>query len=53
MTDDRALQLRLAGFRKAEASLKREGIDPSETPLYEFVKARFLSGEVTCDEASA
>lgn len=53
MTDDRTLQLRLTGFRKAEASLRLEGMDPSGTPLYEFVKARILSGEVTYDEARA
>jgi len=53
MTDDRILQLRLTGFRKAEASLRLEGMDPSGTPLYESVKARILSGEVTYDEARA
>lgn len=53
MTDDRVLQLRLAGFRKAEASLRLEGIDPSGTPLYESVKARILSGEITYDEGRA
>lgn len=53
MTDDRALQLRLAGFRKAEASLRLEGIDPSGTPLYESVKARILSGDITFDEGRA
>lgn len=53
MTDDRVLQLLLAGFRKAEASLRLEGIDPSGTPLYESVKARLLSGEITFDEARA
>lgn len=53
MTDDRALQLRLSGFRKAEASLRLEGMDPSGTPLYESVKARLLSGEITYDEGRA
>ena len=53
MTDDRALQLRLAGFRKAEASLRLEGMDPSGTPLYESVKARILSGDITFDEGRA
>ncbi|HIB4640169.1 TPA: antitoxin VbhA family protein [Klebsiella quasipneumoniae subsp. similipneumoniae] len=53
MTDDRTLQLRLAGFRKAEASLRLEGMDPSGTPLYESVKARILSGEITYDEGRA
>ncbi|EFS3653205.1 antitoxin VbhA family protein [Escherichia coli] len=50
MTDDRALQLRLTGFRKAEASLRLEGMDPSGTPLYESVKTRILSGDITFDE---
>lgn len=53
MTDDRELQLRLAGFRKAEASLRLEGMDPSGTPLYESVKARLLSGELTFEEGRA
>jgi hypothetical protein len=53
MTDDRTLELRLTGFRKAEASLRLEGMDPSGTPLYESVKARLLSGELTFDEARA
>ena len=53
MADDRTLQLRLTGFRKAEASLRLEGMDPSGTPLYEFVKARLLSGEITYDEGRA
>jgi hypothetical protein len=53
MTDDRALPLRLAGFRKAEASLRLEGMDPSGTPLYESVKARILSGDITFDEGRA
>lgn len=53
MTDDRTLQLRLAGFRKAEASLRLEGMDPSGTPLYESVKARIISGELSYDEGRA
>lgn len=53
MVDDRTLQLRLAGFRKAEASLQLEDLDPSGTPLYESVKARILSGEITYDEGRA
>lgn len=53
MVDDRTLQLRLAGFRKAEASLRLEGMDPSGTLLYESVKARILSGELTYDEGRA
>lgn len=53
MTDDRILELRVTGFRRAEASLRLEGLDPSGTPLYESVKARLLSGELTFDEARA
>ncbi|MCH9408889.1 antitoxin VbhA family protein [Pantoea agglomerans] len=53
MLDDRILQLRLTGFRKAESSLRLEGMDPSGTPFYESVKARLLSGELTFDEARA
>lgn len=47
MIDDRTRQLRVDEFRKAEASLRLEGMDPSGTPLYESVKARILSGELT------
>ena len=50
MIDDRTRQLRVDGFRKAEASLRLEGMDPSGTPLYESVKARILSGEITYGE---
>jgi len=53
MIDDRTRQLRLNGFRKAEASLRLEGMDPSGTPRYESVKARILSGEITYDEGRA
>jgi hypothetical protein len=53
MTDDRTLQLRLTGFRKAEVFLRLEGLDPSGTPLYESVKARILSGELTYDDGRA
>ncbi len=50
MTDDRTLQLRLTGFRKAEASLRLEGMDPSGTPLYASVKPWSLSGDIPFDE---
>lgn len=43
-------QLRHEGFRKAEASLRLEGMDPSGTPLYESVKARIISGELTYEQ---
>ena len=39
-------RLRIEGFRKAEASLRLEGMDPSGTPLYESVKARIISGDL-------
>ncbi|MEN5023202.1 antitoxin VbhA family protein [Pantoea agglomerans] len=38
------------GFKKAEASLKLEGMDPSGTPLYESVKKRLLAGEITFEQ---
>jgi len=53
MPDDRTLQLRLTGFRKAEASLKLEGLDPSGTPLYESVKERIIYGDITYDDGRA
>ncbi|EFG1264920.1 hypothetical protein WEM_04933 [Escherichia coli KTE27] len=53
MLDDRTRQLRVDGFRKAEASLRLEGMDPSGTPLYESVKAGILSGEITYGEGLA
>ena len=40
-------QLRIEGFRKAEASLRLEGMDPSGKPLYESIKARSISGDLT------
>ena len=43
-------RLRIEGFRKAEASLRLEGMDPSGTPLYESVKARIISGELTYEQ---
>ncbi|EBO8575931.1 hypothetical protein EP081_23775 [Salmonella enterica subsp. enterica serovar Derby] len=53
MIDDRTRQLRVDRFRKAEASLRLEGMAPSGTPLYESVKARILSGDITFDEGRA
>ena len=53
MLDGRTRQLRVDGFRKAEASLRLEGMDPSGTPFYESVKARILSGEITYGEGRA
>ncbi|MBV5056573.1 antitoxin VbhA family protein, partial [Escherichia coli] len=46
-------QQRIDGFRKAEASLKLEGMDPSGTPFYESVKARIISGEITYEQGKA
>lgn len=43
-------RLRIEGFRKAEASLRLEGMDPSGKPLYESVKARIISGELTYEQ---
>ena len=43
-------RLLIERFRKAEASLRLEGKDPSGTPLYEFIKARFISGELTYEQ---
>lgn len=43
-------RLRIEGFRKAEASLRLEGMDPSGTPLYESIKARIISGELTYEQ---
>ncbi|NNS07152.1 HigA family addiction module antitoxin [Erwinia sp. JH02] len=43
-------RLRIEGFRKAEASLRLEGMDPNGTPLYESIKARIISGELTYEQ---
>lgn len=43
-------RLRIEGFRKAEASLRLEGMDPIGTPLYESIKARIISGELTYEQ---
>lgn len=43
-------RLRNEGFRKAEASLRLEGMDPSGTPLYESIKTRIISGELTYEQ---
>lgn len=43
-------RLRHEDFSKAEASLRLEGMDPSGTPLYESVKARIISGELTYEQ---
>ncbi|WP_312178178.1 HigA family addiction module antitoxin [Pseudescherichia sp.] len=43
-------QLRIEGFRKAEASLRLEGMDPSGTSLYESIKARIISDGLTYEQ---
>lgn len=43
-------QLRIEGFRKVGASLRLEGMGPSGKPLYESVKARIISGELTYEQ---
>ena len=43
-------RLRIEGFRKAETSLRLEGMDLSGTPLYESVKARIISGDLTYEQ---
>lgn len=43
-------RLRIEGFRKAETSLRLEGMDPCGTPLYESIKARIISGELTYEQ---
>lgn len=53
MTTNFVLRKRQDGFRKAEASLALEGMDPSGTPLYESIKERILSSEITYEEARA
>lgn len=44
---------RRRGFMKAESSLRLEGMDPCGTPLYEFIKARIISGETTYEQGRA
>lgn len=46
-------RLRTEGFRKAEASLKLEGMDPAGTPLYESIKKRIIDGEITYEQGRA
>ena len=53
MIDEQTRQMYVIGFQRAEASLRLEGMDPAGTPLYESVKARILSGEITHEEGKA
>lgn len=41
------------GFRKAEASLRLEGMDPAGTQLYENIKERVISGDITYEQGRA
>ena len=41
---------RREGFRKAEASLRLEGMDPSGVPRYECLKTRIISGETSYEQ---
>lgn len=44
---------RTEGFRKAEASLRLEGMDPTGTPLYENIKKRIIAGDITYEQGRA
>ncbi|WP_172942917.1 antitoxin VbhA family protein [Escherichia coli] len=44
---------RTEGFRKAAASLRLEGMDPAGTPLYENIKERVISGDITYEQGRA
>jgi len=46
-------EVRARGFRKAEASLKLEGMDPSGTPRYEDIKKRIIAGEISYEQGKA
>jgi hypothetical protein len=43
----------LEAFRDAEASLLLEGLDPTTDPGYRDLKARFIAGTITFEEAKA
>jgi len=40
-------------FRQSEASVRLEGIDPTDFPEYLALKARILAGEITSQQAVA
>ncbi|HAV8945606.1 TPA: antitoxin VbhA family protein [Escherichia coli] len=44
---------RTEGFRKAEASLRLEGMDPAGNPLYENIKERVIFGDITYEQRRA
>jgi hypothetical protein len=39
-------------FELSEASVRLEGIDPMQFPVYRELKARILAGEITSDQAT-
>lgn len=39
-------------FRQSEGSVRLEGIDPLDFPIYRELKARILAGEITSDQAT-
>jgi hypothetical protein len=44
---------RREGFRKAEASLRLEGMDPSGITLYESLKSRIILGVISYEQGRA
>jgi len=38
-------------YELSEASVRLEGIDPTESPTYMALRARVIAGEITTDEA--
>lgn len=42
---------RAAAFKRAEASLALEGLDPNRLPLYVRVKAKLIDGSMSVEEA--
>jgi len=53
MTTSPDPQKRIEGFRKAEASLRLENMDPAGTPLYENIKKRIIFGDITYGQGRA
>lgn len=44
---------REAAFRKVEASLLLEGLDPRTVPIYRTVKAKLIDGAMSVEEAKS
>jgi hypothetical protein len=40
-------------FRQSEGSVRLEGLDPTDYPIYLTLKARILTGEITSQQALA